>query len=223
MATAPASLTPTPPILPTAEPHTVADLIERLGNVPAERIRLRPAIGTATERDVIDAAENRLCELVEGTLVEKAMGAAESQMAGLLIYHLLGFVLPRRLGVVLGADGALRLAPGLVRIPDVAFIAFARLPGGRLPAEPIPSLAPDLAVEVLSRSNTPGEMARKLGESFAAGVRLVWIIDPEAKQAQSYTAADRFTIGEADGALDGGEVLPGFALPLGELFASGNG
>ena len=69
---------------------------------------------------------------------------------------------------------------GLVRIPDVAFTSWERLPGRRVPPEPIPELAPDLAVEVLSQSNTEAEMTRKRGEYFAAGVRLVWLVDPDA-------------------------------------------
>ena len=75
---------------------------------------------------------------------------------------------------------SLRLFPGLVRIPDIAFVSWARIPGGRMPKEPIPDLVPDLAVEVLSPSNTPREMALKRRHYFEAGVRLVWIVDPEA-------------------------------------------
>jgi len=62
---------------------TVADLLDRLGGVPPERVRWRPVPGSATEKDVIDAVchEDRLCELVDGTLVEKAMGFRESALA----------------------------------------------------------------------------------------------------------------------------------------------
>jgi Uma2 family endonuclease len=83
----------------------------------------------------------------------------------------------------------------------------------------VPQLAPDLAVEVLSPSNTRAEMARKRGEYFRAGVRLVWEIDPRKRGVRVYTAADQFTDLSAGDALDGGTVLPGFTLPLADLFA----
>ena len=72
-----------------AEIKTLADLRQRLGGIPLERIWFHPAPGTATEKDVIaaEARENRLCELVDGTLVEKAMGFEESRLAGELLYH----------------------------------------------------------------------------------------------------------------------------------------
>src|SRR5687768_16806477 len=101
---------------------TMADLLERLGDIPPHRVRLRPAPGTATEADVvaIEARENRLFELVDGVLVEKPMGLPESILAGLILTMLNNFVLPRKLGKVAGADGMLKLVVGLVRIPDVA-------------------------------------------------------------------------------------------------------
>jgi Uma2 family endonuclease len=120
-----------------------------------------------------------------------------------------------------------RLAAGLVRIPYVAFVSWNRLPDRRVPREPIPGLAPDLAVEVLSESNTPGEMARKRQEYFAAGVRLVWVVDPEARTVEVFTTPEHCTVLHEEHTLEGGEVLPGLTLPLRELFAAldpqGNG
>ena len=84
-----------------------------------------------------------------------------------------------------------------MRVPDVCFISWDRFPNRELPAEPIPDLAPDLAIEVLSASNTAGEMQRKLHDYFTAGVRLVWYIDPQTRSAKSYTAEDQFVaVGE---------------------------
>lgn len=204
----------------TSPPETVADLLERLGDVPAFRVRLDPPLGAATERDVVEAhdRENRLFELVDGVLVEKAMGFEESKWAVLLTIYLGAFVLRHDLGVVLGADGSMRLLPGLVRIPDVAFISWGRYPKGLRPGE-IPAVAPDLAVEILSKSNTRREMARKLDEYFQAGVRLVWYVDPQAREVRVYESpADPVTLTAAD-VLEGGAVLPGFRLPLVEWFA----
>lgn len=122
------------------------------------------------------------------------------------------------LGVVAGADGMMRLAKGLVRIPDVSFVSWERFPHRTIPRTPIPSLVPDLAVEVLSESNTPREMARKLDEYFSLGVRLVWIVDPETESVEVYTSRDQCTKVERTGTLDGGDVLPGFKLSLRKLF-----
>src|SRR5215469_12394198 len=113
-----------------AGPQTLADLWERLGRVPLERIRLHPAPGTATEDDVvrIDEHENRLCELVDGTLVEKPMGAEESNVAW-VIGVLIGMYLRQNdLGTCLGEAGFLRISAGLVRAPDLSFISWAKLP-----------------------------------------------------------------------------------------------
>jgi len=210
----------TPP-LPVPLLGTVADLLDRLGGVPPRRVWLHPTPGMATEDDVISAERraNRLCELVDGVLVEKAMGFPESVLAGAILAALRAFVKPRKLGVVSGADGMMRLVPGLIRIPDVAFISIERLPGGHMPVQPVPDLVPDLAVEVLSESNTEAEMDRKRREYFDAGVRLLWVVDPGPRTVAVYTAADQFRVLLQDDTLDGDPVLPGLTLPLRPLFA----
>jgi Uma2 family endonuclease len=204
-----------------ADDETVADLLERLGNIPPNRVRMRPWPGTATEADWLALAarhDGKLYELVDGVLVEKAMGLNESGLALALGSLLRAFVVPRNLGMVTGPDGGMRLA-GPVRLPDVSFISWDRLPGRRRPTAPVPDVAPDLAVEVLSASNTPAEMERKRGEYFRAGVRLVWIADPGSRTVDVYTSPDQVTrLTEAD-TLDGGAVLPGFALSLRDWFA----
>jgi Uma2 family endonuclease len=206
---------------PPSKVRTIADLLKRLGNIPPERVWFRPLPGTATEQDVLDieARENRLCELVDGVLVEKTAGYYESRVAGLVFHFIELFLMRHDLGIVLAPDGTLRLMPGLVRIPDVSFISWRKFPNRELPAEPIPDLVPDLAVEVLSEGNTSEEMRRKLREYFKVGVRLVWLIDPATRTAEVYTSARKKTAISVDGALDGGTVLPGFRLTLQELFA----
>lgn len=201
---------------------TVEELLDSLGGVPAGRVRFDPVPGTATEKDVIRLYQDhkRLYELIDGTLVEKAMGSKESFIAGILIQALrnlndqLG-----NLGMVLGEAGTIRLMKSLVRIPDVSFTRWEKLPSRKVPAEAIPELTPDLAVEVLSKTNTRAEMARKLKEYFMSGVRLVWFINPRARTARSFTSPDDVTEIGPDGALDGGDVLPGFRLPIAQLFA----
>jgi Uma2 family endonuclease len=200
---------------------TLADLLDRLGGVPLDRIRFKPFVGTATVQDVIDIQrqEGKLCELVEGVLLEKTMGYNESSLAVFLAGLLNAFVIPRNLGLVTGPDGTVELMANLVRIPDVAFTCWDRLPGRQRPSAPVPHLAPNLAVEVLSRSNTPGEMAVKRQDYFAAGVELVWEIDPDARTVAVYTSVTDVTTLTAADTLDGGAVLPGFTLPLRDLFA----
>ncbi len=199
---------------------TVGDLLKQLGGIPASRVRLHPTPGTATEQDVLRVLddENRLCELVEGTLVEKPMGYEESEIACLIIRALGNFVVPRKLGSITGPDGTIKLFAGLVRIPDVAFTSLDRLPGRKRVRVALPQMAPDLAVEVLSKSNTSAEMRRKVGEYFASGVRLVWIVDPKKRTARVYTAVDRSVLLDESQSLDGGDVLPGFCLALKDLF-----
>ncbi len=139
-----------------------------LGHIPAERILAHPAPGTATFEDVVLANERdgRLCELVDGTLVEKTMGWQESLLAGVLIQWLRNYLDENTLGVATGADGFTRLFKDTVRGPDVAFVAWDRLPNGKIPRAPIPDLVPNFVIEVLSVSNTYGEMSRKRREYF---------------------------------------------------------
>ncbi len=201
---------------------TAVDLVERFGDIPLSRIVRDPPPGTATEQDVIDldGHQDRLCELVDGTLVEKTVGAYESYVACVLIRLLGNFTAENNLGIVLGEGGMMRLAPGLVRIPDVSFISRQRLRDGKAPREPIPDLAPDLAVEVISRHNTRREMERKLEDYFGAGVRLVWFVyhTPRREVWVYLSPTDHSVVGE-DETLDGGAVLPGFRLAVAELFA----
>jgi Uma2 family endonuclease len=201
---------------------TLADLLARLGNVPTNRVRYYPAPGTATVADVIEIErqEGRYCELVDGVLVEKPMAYQESFLAGVIITELNVFVLPRKLGRVTGEGGMMQLFPDLVRIPDVAFTSRDKFPGGKITSDPVPRLAPDLAIEVLSKSNTPAEMKRKREDYFAAGVRLVWIFDPVARTATEYTKPEQPRIYMASDTLSGGDVLPGFTLALAPLFAT---
>ncbi len=209
-----------PSVIP--EVDTAADLLERLGNIPLNRILMRAPPGTATEEDAIallEADNKRLVELVDGVLVEKPMSNKSSQV-GMLLARFLGIHLETHdTGTLLGPDGAARLMPGLIRVPDLSYIRWDKLPGGELPDEPLLNIMPDLAVEVLSPSNTKREMERKLDDYFAAGVSLVWIIDPKTETAEVYTARDKKKRIGKDGKLDGGDVLPGFSLPLKRLFA----
>src|SRR5205823_13376898 len=105
-----------------------------------------------------------------------------------------------------------------VRKPDVAFTSFERITKRGKPTRTKLPFAPDLAVEVLSPGNTAAEMDTKLREYFACGARLVWYIESELKTARVFTAVDQYEDIAFDGVLRGGDVLPGFELPLAKLF-----
>ncbi len=167
-----------------ASPYeTFRDVFQAVGDVAPERILLDPPPGKGTEQDVLNlhARTERLYELVDGILVEKLMGLKESVVALTLGRVLGNFVEEHDLGMVAGEAGMMLLTAGLVRIPDLSFISWRQLPDRVCPEEPIPHLAPDLAVEVLSEGNTPEEMDRKLKDYFFNGVRLVWFLDPKTR------------------------------------------
>ncbi len=188
------------------------------GMIPAERIVLDPPPGTATEEDAyrLNEREGHRCELVEGVLLEKAMGAEESELGVWLAYWLRDFLLKHNLGKLLGEAAFLRSMPGLIRAPDVSFITWERYPEGK-PA--VPAVCPDLAVEVISEGNTKKEIARKRGEYFRCGARLVWEIDPRKQTVEVYTSLKKRQVLGVKDTLDGGEVLPGFKLRVAKLFS----
>jgi Uma2 family endonuclease len=114
------------------------------------------------------------------------------------IYLVNSYLEQNDLGICVGADGMMRIAPGLVRIPDMSFITWDRLPGRQSPREPIPALAPYLAVEVLSEGNTKPEMACKVREYFDAGVILVWLIDHRKRTARVFSNVEKSVLVRAD-------------------------
>lgn len=216
-----ATITTTPRSTRLPTDWNLADVQDHVGGVPLERIRAFPPPGFATVEDVeeIQAKEDRLFELIDGILVEKAMGYFESFLAMLIGLKLTAFVVENQLGIVLGEAGTLRILPDQIRIADVCFISRQRFPEGRLPREPIPHLVPDLVIEVLSESNRPGELERKRQDYFQAGVRLVWYIDPPTRSAIVYASAeDQGTRHAETEPLSGTDVLPGFTLSLAEIF-----
>lgn len=199
--------------------RSLAQVLKSLGNIPPERIRL--PVGVATEKDLIDgleAAEKRLCELVDGVLVEKVMGMRESIIAGRICHFFWNFLEENDRGIAFAADGPIRLRLGRIRMPDAGVIAWKRFPNRQLPEGPIWDVIPDLAVEVISKGNTAEEMELKLTEYFEAGVRLVWYVYPSTQSVAVYSSPTSKNVFGKDDILDGGKVLPGFALPVAALF-----
>ena len=209
-------------VVPSAKYANGAEWLHALGDIPLERVVMNPPPGTATEQDLLQFVERdkRLVELIDGTLVEKPVGYDESFIASLLITALNNFVLPRKLGRVTGEAATIRMKRGRVRLPDVAFVSTERFASLPKPLPPIPSVGPDLAVEVLSKTNTKAEIDQKLKEYFESGTRLAWVIDPPTQTIAIYegpTEAPARTLTREE-TLEGGDVLPGFSMPVSQLF-----
>jgi Uma2 family endonuclease len=159
-------------------------------------------------------------ELIDGELVEMSpSGPLASQTAAWIVYLLIGYVAPRHLGSIFGADGGFVLFPGreLLRVPDVAFVRAERLPA-REEMFGFLRLAPDLAVEVISPSERPADIAAKVAMYLDAGVQLIWLVDPRVHTVTIHTPEQQArTLGEND-EIDGGDVLPGFRVSVATLF-----
>lgn len=199
---------------------TLAEILVELGGISANRVRLIPPPGHATLADlqsVNDGGNQGLCELVDGTLVEKAMGYEASVVAASILFILKKFITPYGLGIISGADGFFRLHTS-TRGPDVAYLARERLPMGRFPSDAYPALAPNLVVEVLSPGNTKAEMARKRLEYFHAGVEVVWIVDCAERSVAVYTSPSEVTLLGEKQIINGGPALPGFSAPVSQFF-----
>lgn len=204
---------------------TAVDIVKKFGPIPLRRIRLSPLPGTASEADAVMLLERDhvLCELVDGILVEKDMSQYESLVAVRLIILLGIFIRGKQLGQIFGADGMMKLNPGLIRIPDVSFVSHQQLQDiAPQPRGPLVALIPELAVEVLSRGNTKQEMEQKLIDYFNAGVQLVWYLDPTKRSVMIYTGIEQHRTIQSPELLVGDPVLPGLSISLDELFAPAN-
>jgi len=200
---------------------SMADLQHFLGDVPAERIRLFPSPGTATEADLLWVLdhEDRVCELIDGVLVEKDMASFESFLAHYLSYLFNAYLAQHPIGAVSGESGPFRFSSLRVRIPDVAVARWERFPNGKMPvSQAIFDVIPNLAVEILSKGNTRAEMELKREEYLEAGVQLVWYINPRERTATAYSIDGTVQQLDEHGTLNGGIVLPGFELGLQSFF-----
>ncbi|HKQ60978.1 MAG TPA: Uma2 family endonuclease [Candidatus Polarisedimenticolaceae bacterium] len=160
-------------------------------------------------------------ELQAGILVSEPLpGFRHGHVAATIVALLRGHVRRHELGVVLGNDSGFLLAraPDTLRGPDVAFVSSARLAAVREPEKAFPG-APDLAVEVLSPSNSVGSVHAKVADYLAAGTRLVWVVDPEQETVAVYRSLLVPRVLAREEELDGDDVVPGFRARVAELFA----
>jgi Uma2 family endonuclease len=159
-------------------------------------------------------------EIVNGELVDMgSSGALHGYVCSLLVAALASYVLPQKLGVILDSSTAFKMKSGNRRSPDISFFAKERLQGmTELPTGFLDG-APDLVVEILSPGNTVEEIETKITEYFDNGARLVWVISPTQHYILVYRSTqepDRLL--KSTDSLDGEDVIPGFTLPVAELF-----
>ena len=165
--------------------------------------------------------DDRSIELVEGEIIEMSKaGGLHGQITMLLSLKIANYVVDRKLGIVTSAETGFILERNpdgrdTVRALDIAFLSIARVPAV-LP-DHLVDVAPDLAVEVISPSNKATDMHRKIRQLLAAGTSLVWIVHPETRTVEVHTRSGASTLEEGD-KLSGGDVLPGFELPVREIF-----
>jgi Uma2 family endonuclease len=164
--------------------------------------------------------DDMLYEVVDGLIVEKEMGARDIEIATILGQYLGMFARTHRLGRAL-MEFIFRIDQGkdLQRRPDVAFVSHSRWPvHRRLPDVAVWDMVPDLAVEVVSPSNTADLVQKKIHEYFTAGVTAVWVIYPRQQEVYVYASPSQIQVLQLGQELDGGDVVPGFRLPLSAFF-----
>jgi len=203
--------------------ETVQDLIEHLGGIPAERIRLSPVPGTATEADLIpfiDGPQKWPVELIDGVLVNKAINTRASIMSSWVAHQLGNYGEETELGVVISGTFAFRCGLNTALSPAFSFIPWDNFPGGIVPDESIGTFLPSVVGEVIRTWNTETEIRRKIETYLTAGIEVVWIIDPELRTAQIHDQKNRVVQMDESGFLEATITLPDFRLPLIDVFES---
>lgn len=165
----------------------------------------------------IERPENRdrLFELIDGVIVQKTASFTPSRIAARIVRLVGNYVDDHDLGYVTGADGSYVLDPDNELIPDGAFISKASLP--QIPNREVYG-APDLAIEVMSPTDRLPELRKKAQKYLRYGTRMIWLVFPENQRVEVYIPdQEPLEIG-IEGVLDGGDVLPGFTLPVKQIF-----
>ena len=159
--------------------------------------------------------DGRKYELVDGELKEVPAGFEHD----VLVMHL-GFMLrphAQGRGFLAASSAGFRMAPGNIRSPDVSFTRKERLSDGR-PSKGFADLAPDLCIEIISPSEERADMQRKVREYFASGAEQVWHLFPDARRVIVFRTPNDTTTLETDEEITGGDLLPGFACRVADLF-----
>lgn len=162
---------------------------------------------------------SRWCELIDGVPIEMCPAGFEATtIAGTIAWLVSSHARPLDLGYVLTDPGViLRRNPDAVRAPDVAFIRAGRIPPEGMP-KAFSDIVPDLIVEVVSPGDTAAEVQAKVREWLEAGARLVWVVYPNDRTVNVIRSLQDREVLAATDTLDGGDVLPGFACSVAEMF-----
>jgi len=190
--------------------------------MPAERayvpIMSPPAVLMTADELLRTHVPNKRAELLRGVLVvREPAGSRHGLVTMNLGAELALYAKQTGAGGVYAAETGFKLTsdPDTVRAPDIAFVTRERLPPPNTTG--YPALAPDLAVQVLSPGDRPGEVLAKVADWLSAGTRLVWVVDPERRLARVYRHDGSEAIVTAEGALDGEDELPGFSCSLASI------
>jgi Uma2 family endonuclease len=172
-----------------------------------------------TAEQLLRAADLGPCELVGGELIMMSpAGFRHGRVANRLSVRLGRFVEGNSLGVVTTAEAGFRIgrSPDTVRVPDIAFVRADRVP----PTEPAGFFEgpPDLAVEVVSPNDRASEVLAKAQDWLDAGCGMVWVVDPQTATVSVYRNRSEVVILRGSESLAGGDILPGFTLPVGDIF-----
>jgi Uma2 family endonuclease len=185
----------------------------------AEKPGSRPK-RTYTVDDVLSMTGDHIYELVDGEIVEKEVANKAAEVAFIMAMRLFDYRATHG-GVVIPPEGFVRLfgSPRFLRRPDTGFIVTGRLPGDDL-GDGALDIAPDLIIEVIS----PRDIAEKVEEKFRmyldSGVRQIWAIYPRTKVVRIIRPGGAETRLQLTDAIDGEDILPGFRLPVTEVFTT---
>jgi Uma2 family endonuclease len=198
----------TPPMLQLPDSDELYEIIDGKRVVKAANV---PNHGTDDS--------DELYEIIDGKRTVKTMGFLASIIASSLGRKLGNFAEDRKIGLVI-LESIYRFSDAVSRRPDISLVSFeqlAKIPDLQSdPAEP--ELAPKLAIEVISPTNTAALVEAKIFKYFATGVEVVWVVYPTQQRIHVYESPDACKIVGIGDTLEGGKVLPGFAMPVAEVF-----
>jgi Uma2 family endonuclease len=174
----------------------------------------------AVRQDNASVEDVERYEVIDGVRVEREpMGAFETVLVSWLCHLINSFAVSRKLGLAVNEVlFILDVHRDLRRRPDVAFVSYARWPEPVVARTASWNVIPDLAVEIVSPTNLAEEIDNKITDYFRAGVRLVWVFYPDSGRVYVYQSPTRVTVSERTDTLDGGEALPGFRLPIEQVY-----
>jgi len=173
-----------------------------------------------TDEEFMALPDGDRYELVNGELIIVGNSGMEHGNLGAFLCGLLEIYARRnKLGSTFDSSTAFTMKTGNKRSPDVSFVAKDRLRGLKKLPKGFFQGAPDLAVEIISPSNTFDEIHTKIVEYFDSGSKLVWVIHPDEESVLVYHKPQPDKLLQRSDSLDGETIIPGFTVPLAELFA----